>query len=76
MALMITDECINCDVCEPECPINAIYAEDDLPEDMKQFVEINAQLAMEWPVINEVKPGLPDAKQWEFVPNKLQHLKR
>ena len=70
------EECIDCQLCEPECPINAIFAEDDLPEDMKHFLQLNAELAREWPVINQVKPPLPDAKEWEDIPNKLEHLKR
>ncbi len=37
------DECIECAACEPECPVNAIFAEEDLPEQMKRYTEINAQ---------------------------------
>ncbi|HEY7462400.1 MAG TPA: ferredoxin family protein [Gemmatimonadota bacterium] len=37
------DECIECAACEPECPVNAIFAEEDLPEAMKKYTEINAQ---------------------------------
>jgi NAD-dependent dihydropyrimidine dehydrogenase PreA subunit len=37
------DECIECAACEPECPVNAIFAEEDLPEAMKRYTEINAQ---------------------------------
>lgn len=70
------EECIDCQLCEPECPINAIFAEDDLPDDMQDFLELNAELAREWPVINQVKPALPEAREWEDVPNKRQYLKR
>ena len=35
------DECIDCGACEPACPVSAIFAEDDLPEDMGAFREIN-----------------------------------
>lgn len=35
------DECIDCAVCIPECPANAIYAEDDLPEGMEIFLQFN-----------------------------------
>ena len=35
------DECIDCGACEPACPVNAIYAEDDLPDDQAAFAEIN-----------------------------------
>lgn len=70
------DECIDCTLCVPECPVNAIYAEDDLPENQKQFVQINAELAKKWPVIVEKKPGPDDAAQWENVPDKLKYLER
>ena len=36
------DECIDCGACEPACPVTAIYAEDDTPDDQKAFIEINA----------------------------------
>ncbi len=70
------DECIDCALCEPECPVDAIYAEDELPEDQQQFLEINMELAEKWPVITEMKDGPADAKEWEGVEGKLQHLIR
>jgi ferredoxin len=70
------DECIDCHLCEPECPINAICADDNLPDDMKDFLQLNADLSKIWPVINKVKPGLPDAKQWEGVKGKLKYLEK
>lgn len=70
------DECIDCTLCVPECPVNAIYAEDDLPENQKQFIQLNAELAKKWPVIVEKKPGPDDAAQWENVPDKLKYLER
>src|SRR5882724_9420872 len=36
------DECIDCGVCQPECPVNAIYPEDDVPEEWTQYIQINA----------------------------------
>ncbi len=63
-------------MCEPECPVNAIFSEDDLPEDQRHFVALNAELAKEWPVITEQKDPLPDAEKWEDVPDKLQYLER
>jgi len=70
------DECIDCTLCVPECPVNAIYAEDDLSDEMKQFLQLNAELAKTWPVITEKKPAPEDAAQWENVPDKLKHLER
>src|SRR5690606_36891727 len=70
------DECIDCALCEPECPANAIFAEDEVPEDQQQFIELNAELADIWPNITEKKDALPDAEEWDGVPDKLQHLER
>lgn len=70
------DECIDCTLCEPECPIEAIVPEDDLPEEQAQFLALNAELAKDWPVITEMKEAPADAKEWEGKPNKLQYLER
>jgi len=70
------DECIDCGVCEPECPVEAIFSEDDLPEDQQHFLELNAELAEKWLVITEKKDPLPDAEEWAGVSDKLQHLER
>lgn len=68
------DECIDCALCEPECPVQAIVSEDDLTDEQKPFLEINARLASQWPNITVKKDELPDAKSWQGVPNKLQYL--
>lgn len=70
------DECIDCTLCVPECPVNAIYAEDDVPEDQKEFLQLNAELAKAWPVITEKKEAPADAAEWENRPGKLEHLER
>lgn len=70
------EECIDCSLCEPECPINAIYAEDELPPNQQHFLDLNTELSQEWPVITEMKPHPEDAKEWEDVADKLQHLER
>ncbi|GMR03994.1 MAG: ferredoxin family protein [Gammaproteobacteria bacterium] len=70
------EECIDCTLCVPECPVNAIYAEEDLPEDQKQFLELNAELTKEWPVIPEKKDAPPDAAEWENKPDKIKYLER
>ena len=68
------DECIDCALCEPECPANAIFAEDDVPEAQQEFVQLNAKLSKQWPVITRNKGGLPDAEEWKGAPNKRQYL--
>jgi len=70
------DECIDCTLCVPECPVNAIFAEDDVPDDQKQFLQLNAELAKAWPVITEKKEAPADAAEWENRPGKLEHLER
>jgi ferredoxin len=70
------DECIDCTLCVPECPVNAIYAEDDLPENQRHFTQINADLAKKWPVLTEKIPAPPDAAEWETKPDKLKYLER
>lgn len=70
------DECIDCTLCEPECPISAILSEDDLSPEQEIFLELNAELAREWPVINEKKDALPDADDWSGKPDKLKLLER
>ena len=74
MLVIDPQECIDCNLCVPECPIDAIYAEDDLPEDQQQFTEINARLSEKWPAITEMKAPPSDAKEWEGIPNKIEHL--
>ena len=70
------DECIDCALCEPECPAQAIFSEDEVPEDQQEFIELNRDLAEVWPNITEKKESLPDAEEWDGVKDKLQHLER
>ena len=70
------EECIDCSLCEPECPAEAIYAEDDLPEDQMHFLELNRELSEIWPVITEQSEPCPDAEEWDGKPDKLQYLER
>ena len=70
------DECIDCALCEPECPVNAIFSEDELPDDQQDFLEINAELAEKWPDITEMKDSPDDAEEWDGVPNKREKLAR
>jgi ferredoxin len=68
--------CIDCAVCVTECPVNAIYAEEDVPENQQAFIGINAELASYWPAITRRKAALPDHERWTNVPDKLQYLDR
>ena len=70
------DECIDCSLCEPECPVEAIVSEDDLPDDQQHFMELNKELAQIWPVITEQKSAPADAEEWNGKKDKLQYLER
>jgi len=69
------EECIDCSLCEPECPISAIYPDDDMPEGQENYLELNAELSQVWPVITEMKPALTDAEEWKDITGKLDELK-
>ncbi len=68
------DECIDCALCEPECPVDAIKSEDDLMPGEEQFLEINARLSRLWPNINTRKEPPEDADEWADVKDKLSYL--
>jgi ferredoxin len=70
------DECIDCAVCVPECPVNAIYADEDVPADQQAFTLLNAELARQWKPITRTKLALPDADEWSRIEAKLGELKR
>ncbi|MFA6240490.1 MAG: ferredoxin FdxA [Candidatus Hydrogenedentales bacterium] len=70
------DECIDCGACVDECPVHAIYPEEDLPEKWQHFIALNKELAAEWPVINETQASLPTAEEFKDVESKLDQLER
>lgn len=70
------EECIDCNLCVSECPAEAIFPEDDVPENQRQFIALNAELAKLWPTITEKKAALPDADAWMGKPDKAGLLER
>jgi ferredoxin len=76
MLVIDPDECIDCAICVPECPVSAIYAEEDVAADQADFIATNATLAKKWPVIARIKPAPPDADQWADVKDKRELLDR
>ena len=70
------NECIDCGLCEPECPEKAIFSEDELPVDQIHFVEINEDLSTEWPNISHKKESMPNAKKFSGVKDKINLLKK
>lgn len=76
MLVIDPDACIDCALCVAECPVNAIFAEDDVPADQQKFIPLNAELTPQWPVISKSKGALADADEWAKVEEKTQLLKR
>ena len=70
------EECIDCALCEPECPVNAIVSEDDVTDAQREFIALNAELAKAWPNITVKIDGPDDAKSWETVEGKRQYLQK
>jgi ferredoxin len=76
MLVIDPDECIDCTLCEPECPVEAIFSEDEVPGDQTDFVKLNAELAKGWPVITEAGTPPADADQWAQVGDKRKLIER
>ena len=76
MLVIDPDDCIDCGLCEPECPVDAIFAEDEIPEGQEKFLGLNKELSQIWPVIykNPIPPD--DADDWRGVEDKLKYLER
>jgi len=70
------DECIDCTLCVAECPVEAIFAEDDVPAGQEDFIPLNAELAKQWKPIIERKDALPEAEAWSSVTDKRDKLIR
>ena len=76
MLVIDPEECIDCTLCEPECPVDAIYADDEVPEGQEQFLKLNEELSLEWPVITEIGDVPADADDWKGKPDKAKLLER
>lgn len=72
MLVINPETCIDCGVCVPECPAEAIYSDGD--ENMEKWVEFNRRYAQTWPSILEPKLPPKDADKWKGVPDKLKYL--
>ncbi len=74
MLVIHPDECIDCGVCEPECPVEAIKP--DTEPGLEKWLGLNAEYAKSWPNITVKKDAPPDAKDWEGVPAKFERTFR
>jgi ferredoxin len=70
MLVIHPDECIDCGVCEPECPIEAIKP--DTETGLEPWLELNAEYAKVWPNITVKRDPPADAKDWDGVPDKFK----
>ena len=70
MLVIHPDECIDCGVCEPECPVEAIKP--DTEQGLDKWLSLNAEYAKLWPNIAVRKEPPADAKEWESVPGKFE----
>ncbi|MDB5750079.1 MAG: fdxA2 [Ramlibacter sp.] len=72
------DQCIDCSVCVPECPVGAIVNANEVSPEQAVFVELNASLsrAPGWKPIRRTKAPLPDHEAWATATDKLAQLKR
>ncbi len=75
MLVIDPEECIDCALCVPECPVDAIFADEDVPQDQQHMIARNAEFAPRWPVITIVKAPPDDASDWDGVSGKYpQHF--
>ena len=74
MLVIDPDECIDCTLCVPECPVEAIFAEDDVPDAQNEFIAKNRELSKKWTPIIERKPAPADADEWKGVQDKKRLL--
>ncbi|MBS8261804.1 ferredoxin family protein [Roseibium polysiphoniae] len=70
MLVINPDECIDCGVCEPECPAEAILP--DTEPGLEKWIELNAEYSEKWPNITEKKDALPEAEEFDGKKNKLE----
>lgn len=76
MLVISPDDCIDCAVCVPECPVEAIFFDADVPSTQRMFISINAELSQDWRVIYRSIAALPEAEAWASVRDKAGELDR
>ena len=68
------DECIDCGVCVDECPVTAIYPDDEVPDKWEEYLELNVKLAALWPVLEASKDALDSAEEFKETEDKRAML--
>jgi ferredoxin len=74
MLVINPDECIDCGVCVDECPVTAIFPEEEVPEKWHDYIEINSRLSRIWPTIEASKDPLETAEEFKEVADKRSML--
>lgn len=74
MLVIDPDECIDCGVCVEECPVRAIYCDEEVPEKWREYIELNRKYAKEWPVIRDSRDPLPTADVFSEMKDKRAHF--
>jgi ferredoxin len=70
MLVIEPDECIDCGVCVDECPVTAIFPEEEVPEKWQAYIELNAKYSQDWPTIEESKDPMDTAEEFKEVEKK------
>jgi ferredoxin len=76
MLVIDPEECIDCTLCVPACPVKAIFADVQLKPEQQHYLQLNEELTQIWPVIDEQGQSPADAVHWKGKPDKLQYLER
>ena len=76
MLVIDPQDCIDCTLCVAECPVEAIFAEDDVPAGQREFIALNAELSKNWKQIIERKDAPADADEWAKATDKKKLLER
>ena len=68
------EECVDCTLCVPECPIDAITHEDEVPDGQQIFASVNTILSRHWPVLTHKRAAPTDAQRWDGRVDKRRFL--
>ena len=68
------DTCIDCDLCVPECPVEAIYPDSEVPDKWSEYTELNVRLSAVWPTISAKRDPLPTSEEFRDITDKRDQL--